>query len=159
MAALEVCLEDHRQLYNAALEERREAWKTRAASVNYYHQATQLPEIRKADPGGQGRWSAGSQQQTLRRLDKAFAAFFRRVKAGEKTGYPRFRGRGWFDTVDWPAQKRRALELCAAPDCDPRLPPWHRQCRGSPAQGRPGHREDGQRQAGRQPLVRHPGLR
>lgn len=108
MAALEACLEDHRQLYNAALEERREAWKTRAASVNYYHQATQLPEIRKADPGGQGRWSAGSQQQTLRRLDKAFAAFFRRVKAGEKTGYPRFRGRGWFDTVDWPAQKNGA---------------------------------------------------
>ena len=105
LAALEACLEDHRQLYNAALEERREAWKTRAASVNYYHQATQLPEIRKADPVGQGRWSAGSQQQTLRRLDRAFGAFFRRVKAGEKAGYPRFRGRGWFDTVDWPAHK------------------------------------------------------
>jgi putative transposase len=91
VAALEACLEDHRQLYNAALEERREAWKRRASAVNYYHQATQLPEIRKADPGGQGRWSAGSQQQTLRRLDKAFAAFFRRVKAGQKPGYPRFR--------------------------------------------------------------------
>lgn len=108
VAALEACLEDHRQLYNAALEERREAWKTRAASVNYYHQATQLPEIRKADPGGQGRWSAGSQQQTLRRLDKAFAAFFRRVKAGEKPGCPRFRGRGWFNTMDWPAHKNGA---------------------------------------------------
>ncbi len=107
-AALGACLEDHRQLYNAALEERREAWKTRAASVGYYHQATQLPAIREADPGGQGRWSAGSQQQTLRRLDKAFAAFFRRVKAGQKPGYPRFRGRGWFDTVDWPAQKNGA---------------------------------------------------
>src|SRR6266851_2042931 len=58
-AALGACLEDHRQLYNAALEERREAWKTRAASVGYYHQATQLPAIREADPGGQGRWSAG----------------------------------------------------------------------------------------------------
>ena len=108
VTALEACLEDHRQLYNAALEERREAWKTRAVFVNYYHQATQLPEIRRADPGGQGRWSAGSQQQTLRRLDKAFAAFFRRVKGDEKPGYPRFKGRGWFDTVDWPAQKNGA---------------------------------------------------
>ncbi len=106
--ALEACLEDHRQLYNAALEERRGAWKKCGASVSYYRQATQLPAIRKPDPDGQGRWSAGSQQQTLRRLDKAFAAFFRRVKAGEKPGYPRFRGRGWFDTVDWPAQKNGA---------------------------------------------------
>ena len=108
VAILEACLEDHRQLYNAALEERREAWKGHAASVSYYHQATQLSEIRKADPGGQGRWSAGSQQQTLRRLDKAFAAFFRRIKAGQEPGHPRFRGRGWFDTVNWPAQKNGA---------------------------------------------------
>jgi putative transposase len=108
-AALEACLEDHRQLYNAALEERRAAWQKRAASVSYYHQATQLPEIRKADPGGQGRWSAGSQQQTLRRLDRAFAAFFRRIKAGKnRPGYPRFKGHGWFDTVDWPAKKNGA---------------------------------------------------
>ncbi len=38
----------------------------------------------------------------MRRLDKAFQAFFRRVKAGEKPGYPRFRGVNWFDTVDFP---------------------------------------------------------
>ena len=80
----------------------------RRVPVSYYAQATQLPGIRAADPGGQGRWSAGSQQQTLRRLDKAFAAFFRRVKAGGQPGYPRFKGRGWFDTVDWPAQKNGA---------------------------------------------------
>jgi putative transposase len=79
-------LEDHRQLYNAALQERREAWRMRRAPVSYYAQARQLPEIRHTDHGGQGRWSAGSQQQTLRRLDKAFAAFFRRVKAGAKPG-------------------------------------------------------------------------
>ena len=80
----------------------------RRVSVSYYAQATQLPGIRAADPGGQGRWSAGSQQQTLRRLDRAFAAFSRRVKAGGQPGYPRFKGRGWFDTVDWPAQKNGA---------------------------------------------------
>jgi putative transposase len=107
-AALTACLEDHRQLYNAALEERREAWRLRRARVSYYQQAIQLPEIREADRGGQGRWSAGSQQQTLRRLDKAFQALFRRVNAGHKPGHPRFRGRGWFDTVDWPAEKNGA---------------------------------------------------
>lgn len=105
---LAACLEDHRQLYNAALEERREAWRMRHVSVSYGRQAAQLPAIRAGDPCGQGRWSAGSQQQTLRRLDKAFAAFFRRVKAGEKPGYPRFRGRGRFGTIEWPAEKNGA---------------------------------------------------
>ncbi|MGW1554880.1 RNA-guided endonuclease InsQ/TnpB family protein, partial [Streptomyces sp. NPDC002346] len=50
----------------------------------------------------QGRWSFSSQQATLRRLDKAMQAFFRRVKAGQTPGYPRFRGVSWFDTVDFP---------------------------------------------------------
>ena len=111
-AALEACLEDHRQLYNAALEERREAWR-RGVSLSYCPQAGQLPAIRGADPGGQGRWPAGSQQQTLRRLDKAFRAFCRRVKAGGKRpGYPRFKGRGWFDTIEWPAEKNGARWDC-----------------------------------------------
>ncbi|MFH8739446.1 RNA-guided endonuclease InsQ/TnpB family protein, partial [Streptomyces sp. NPDC017964] len=58
--------------------------------------------IRSFDPERQGRWSFSSQQATLRRLDKAFAAFFRRVKSGERPGYPRFRGVNWFDTVEFP---------------------------------------------------------
>ncbi|MEO3794246.1 hypothetical protein ABGB14_28875 [Nonomuraea sp. B10E15] len=48
------------------------------------------------------RRSFSSQQATLRRLDKAFAAFFKRVRAGRAPGFPRFRGRGRFDTVEWP---------------------------------------------------------
>jgi putative transposase len=50
----------------------------------------------------QAVWSFSSQQATLRRLNKAFAGFFRRVKAGQTAGYPRFRGAGWFDSVEWP---------------------------------------------------------
>jgi putative transposase len=42
-------------------------------------------------------------QATLRRLDKTFQAFFRRVKAGENPGYPRFKGRDRFDTVEYPS--------------------------------------------------------
>ena len=107
-AALAACVEDHRQLYNAALQERRDAYKMCGVGVRYGDQSAQLKDIRAADPDGQGRWSAGSQQQTLRRLDKAMAAFFRRVKSGERPGYPRFKGTGWFDSVEWPAEKNGA---------------------------------------------------
>ncbi|MFF4779457.1 RNA-guided endonuclease InsQ/TnpB family protein [Microtetraspora fusca] len=101
-ATLAQCLEDHRVLYNAALEHRRTAYRKAGVSIRYGDQSGELKYIRADDPAGQGRWSFSSQQATLRRLDKAFAAFFRRVKAGQKPGFPRFKGRGWFDTVEWP---------------------------------------------------------
>jgi len=100
--ALAACLEDHRQLYNAALEHRRTAYRKAGVTIRYKDQSAELKHIRADDPDGQGRWSFSSQQATLRRLDKAFAAFFRRLKAGQKPGFPRFKGRGWFDTVEWP---------------------------------------------------------
>ncbi|GLW97037.1 transposase [Microtetraspora sp. NBRC 16547] len=101
-ATLAQCLEDHRVLYNAALEHRRTAYHKAGVTVHYGDQSGELKHIRSDDPAGQGRWSFSSQQATLRRLEKAFAAFFRRVKAGQKPGFPRFKGRGWFDTVEWP---------------------------------------------------------
>jgi putative transposase len=100
-AALTACLDDHRALYNAALEERREAYKRSKVSIRYGDQSAQLKEIRACDPD-HARWSFSSQQATLRRLDKAFRAFFGRVRAGRTPGFPRFKGRGWFDTVEWP---------------------------------------------------------
>ncbi|MGI5290809.1 RNA-guided endonuclease InsQ/TnpB family protein [Nonomuraea polychroma] len=101
-AALAACLEDQRQMYNAALEHRRTAYHMAGVTVRYGDQSAELKHIRADDPGGQGRWSFSSQQATLRRLDKAFGAFFDRVKAGRTPGFPRFKGRGWFDTVTWP---------------------------------------------------------
>nr|WP_273377955.1 transposase [Actinopolymorpha pittospori] len=96
-------LADHCSLYNGALQERRDAYRhVSKTAVRYGDQSGQLKEIRAFDPERQGRWSFSSQQATLRRLDRAFAAFFRRVKAGEKPGYPRFRGVGYFDTVEFP---------------------------------------------------------
>lgn len=107
---LTTMLADHCTLYNAALQERRDGWDAhkrrvrvagdRFGRVNFSGQSAQLPAIRAADPD-MARWSASSQQQTLRRLNKAFAGFFRRVKNGEAPGYPRFKGRGHFDTVDF----------------------------------------------------------
>ena len=96
------CLRDHQQLYNAALEERREAWRMRQVSIRYGQQSAQLKDIRALDQD-QGRWSFSSQQATLRRLDKAMAAFYRRCKAGEKRiGYPRFKALDRWDSVEWP---------------------------------------------------------
>jgi putative transposase len=96
---LSAMLRDHCELYNAALEERREAWRRRRVSVGVYDQAAQIKEIRRARPD-LAVWSFTSKVQTLRRLDKAFQAFFRRVKAGETPGYPRFRPVGRFNSVD-----------------------------------------------------------
>ena len=87
-------LADHCDLYNAALQERREAWRVRSIRVSYSHQSAQLREIRAADPDGQGRHSFTAQQQTLRRLNAVFTAYFKRVRnagtsqreAGRKAG-------------------------------------------------------------------------
>lgn len=102
-AALGEMLREHCSLYNGALQERRDAYRhTSKTSITYGQQSAQLKDIRAFDPERQGHWSFSSQQATLRRLDKAFTAFFRRIKAGDTPGYPRFRGVSWFDTVDFP---------------------------------------------------------
>lgn len=92
-------LADHCDLYNAALEERREAWRKRKAGICYGTQSAQLKEIRAADRDGQGRHSFTAQQQTLRRLNVVFGAFYDRCAAGKQPGYPRFKPRGRFDQV------------------------------------------------------------
>jgi putative transposase len=96
---LRAMLDDHRFLYNAALQERREAWDRSRRNVFFPQQDAQLTAIRAYDPD-QARWSYSAQEQTLRRLDRAFQAFFRRIKAGEKPGYPRFKGAKRFNSVD-----------------------------------------------------------
>jgi putative transposase len=92
-------LADHCDLYNAALEERREAWRMRKASITYGTQSAQLKEIRAGDRVGQGKHSFTAQQQTLRRLAVVFQGFYDRCQAGQKPGYPRFKSRGRFDQV------------------------------------------------------------
>jgi putative transposase len=99
--ALGQCLASHRELYNAALQERRDAWRLRGVGVAYGDQSAQLKEIRRIRPDV-AAWSFSSQQATLRRLNRAFAGFFRRVKAGGLPGYPRFRSARRFDSVEWP---------------------------------------------------------
>jgi putative transposase len=102
--ALVACVESHRELYNAALAERRDAWAHNKTRIYYGDQSAQLTEIRAVRPDV-AVWSFSSEQATLRRLNNAFAGFFRRVttaKPGVKRGYPRFKGAGRFDSVAWP---------------------------------------------------------
>jgi putative transposase len=68
---LAACVESHRELYNAALQERRDAWAHSKTRTRYGDQSAQLTEIRTARPD-QAVWSFSSQQATLRRLNKAF---------------------------------------------------------------------------------------
>jgi putative transposase len=90
------------RLYNAALDERRSAWRMNGVRLGYSDQANQLKEIRSAGDLRIANFSAS--QDVLRRVDKAFAAFFRRVRAGEKQpGYPRFRSRLRYDSLTWPS--------------------------------------------------------
>lgn len=96
-------LADHCDLYNAALEERREAWRMCRVSISYGAQSAQLREIRRADPHGQGRHSFTAQQQTLRRLNVALNAFFRRVREGREPGYLRFKPYSRFRQVGFAA--------------------------------------------------------
>jgi putative transposase len=95
-------LGSHRELYNAALQERRDAWQMQGRGITYGDQSAQLKEIREVRPDV-AVWSFSSQQATLRRLNRAFAGFFRRVKASETPGYPRFKPAHRFNSVEWPS--------------------------------------------------------
>jgi putative transposase len=99
--ALAACVDAHRELYNAALQERRDAWSHSKTRIRYGDQSAQLTQIRAVRPD-QAVWSFSSQQATLRRLNTSFQGFFGRVKRGEKAGYPRFKGKARFDSVLWP---------------------------------------------------------
>jgi putative transposase len=88
------------RLYNAALQERRDAWKMRKTSLTYYQQATQLRDIRAA--GNLALVNFTSCQDVLRRVDKTFQAFFQRARAGQKADYPRFKSVTRFHSYTFP---------------------------------------------------------
>jgi putative transposase len=99
-AAFECLLDLQRELYNAALEERRGAWKWNRRAVSYFDQSKELTELRQLRPDIL-RFGVTVCRGTIRRLDLAFNGFFARWQAGEKPGFPRFRGPGSFDSVQW----------------------------------------------------------
>jgi len=96
--ALLAQLDAHRVLYNSALDHRRTAYRMANVSITYYDQARELVAIRADDPR-QKACNHSSQQHTLRRLDRAFSAFFRRAKAGQTPGFPRFKALNRFHAL------------------------------------------------------------
>lgn len=94
--ALEAILESQRQIYNAALQERRDAYRLSGVTRTYIDQCKGLTELRQdAEFSG---LPVRLQRATLKRLEEAYRGFFRRAKNGEKPGFPRFRGKGWFNS-------------------------------------------------------------
>jgi putative transposase len=89
-----------RELYNAALQERRDAWAKCGVGVTAAGQSAQLPDIKEVRPE---YCDIHSQvlQDVLTRLDRAFHAFFRRVKNGETPGYPRFQGANRYNSFTY----------------------------------------------------------
>jgi putative transposase len=81
-----------RALYNTALEQRITAWQRLRISVSRFQQEAEVKDIRAAMPEYAAIHSHVL-QDVLARLDKTYQAFFRRVKAGEKAGFPRYQGR------------------------------------------------------------------
>ena len=83
LATLEIC----RRLWNHFLEQRITAYKTNKTSISCFAQHKEIPKLAAQDENLKSVYSQVL-QDVPRRLDKAFQAFFRRVKAGEKPGFP-----------------------------------------------------------------------
>lgn len=88
------------EVYNAALEERAQAWKHSATSVRVFDQFNQITQLRGCRDDVL-RWGIQPLRGTLRRLDAAYASFYRRCKNGQTPGHPRFKSHKRFDTVSY----------------------------------------------------------
>lgn len=94
---LESTLETCRRFYNACLAERKEAYEQEKRTISKFAQLRQVKTLKQTNPYA-ATVHSHILQVVVSDLDKAFQAFFRRVKAGEKPGYPRFKGRNRFDS-------------------------------------------------------------
>ena len=90
-----------RELYNAGLQARKAAWEQCRVCVSFAMQSAQLPAIKEVRPEYRDL-NAQVLQDVLHRLDKALAAFFRRVQAGAHPGYPRFQGTDRYNSFTYP---------------------------------------------------------
>lgn len=99
--ALDFLLWQGRTLYNAALEQRITSYRETGKGATYAEQWAHFRDLRRQQPDTLGQLNATCIQQLLRRLDKAFSAFFRRLKAGETPGFPRFKGRDRFNSLEF----------------------------------------------------------
>ncbi|HEY7021227.1 MAG TPA: transposase, partial [Ktedonobacterales bacterium] len=90
-----------RHVYNAAVGERREAWRMRSVSVTYYQQKAELPGIKEAMPE-YAEVNAQVLQDVVLRVDRALQAFFQRMREEQTPGYPRFHSRDRYNSFTYP---------------------------------------------------------
>src|SRR5512133_1949714 len=89
LQALETC----RWVYNETLATRKNAWEQEKKTLSLYDTNKLLTQWKQEHPDLRNVFSQVL-QNVQERVDLAFKAFFRRVRAGQKPGYPRFRGYG-----------------------------------------------------------------
>ena len=94
-------LEECRWLYNHLLYERKKAWEDEKRSVGYFNQCKTITNL-KEDRENLKKINTQVLQNVATRVDLAFKAFFRRCKSGDKPGYPRFKGKGRYDSITFP---------------------------------------------------------
>ena len=102
-------IEHSRQIYNAALAERISCYQITGASLRYKEQSRHLTDAR-ALPEVKSHLRT-IQQDALERVEEAFKGFFRRVKNGEKPGFPRFKGQDRYHTFSQKYEKVRPCPI------------------------------------------------
>lgn len=99
---LQWMLDRCRELYNAALSERKDAYHYAGKSISVYEQKRDLVEIKEGIRPEYQDIASHVLQDVLLRLEKAYQRFFQRVKNGEQPGYPRFKGRNRYTSFTYP---------------------------------------------------------
>lgn len=99
--ALDLMLWYSRTLYNLALEQRIKVYQETGKGANYLKQWPYFRDLRNANPDTYGLLNASSLQHLLRRLDKAFERFYKRVKLGQVPGFPKFKKRKEFKSIEF----------------------------------------------------------
>jgi putative transposase len=94
---LELC----RFVYNDTLAYRKNAWELEQRTVKRFETQDRLPQLKLEVPELKDVYSLVLQNVALR-VELAFKAFFRRAKAGDEPGYPRFKGKSGYDSITYP---------------------------------------------------------
>ena len=130
-------LEECRWLWNTLLAERKQAWEERQETIDYYDQKATLPVLKATERPTLKTVHSQVLQDVVLRLKKAMDAFFRRRKAGETPGYPRFRGQGRYASLTYPQWENgvtlsaSGTRLCLSKIGDVKLV-YHRPLEGTP---------------------------
>ena len=101
MSRLGDTLESCRWVYNETLALRKTSWETNEESISLYTTNKELTQWKK-DKQELKQVHSQVLQNVQVRVDLAYKAFFRRIKSGETPGYPRFKGKGRYDSFTYP---------------------------------------------------------